>query len=259
MELHFHKYQGAGNDFIVLENRSQTIHLEQVQITKLCDRRFGIGADGLLLLQSHPGYDFEMVYYNSDGKPASMCGNGGRCMAAFAQRIGLVEGQARFLAGDGPHEARISSTGSVELKMGDVNGIARTRDSAILNTGVPHFVRYVDHLDAVNVKEEGRKIRYSREFAAEGINVDFMEYGAGGLYVRTYERGVEDETMACGTGITAAAIAASGNQNQSYTVPVRAKGGFLEVRYDRTGDQEFRNIWLIGPATFVFEGNIQLP
>jgi diaminopimelate epimerase len=258
MQLYFHKYEGAGNDFIILDNREGHVQLGESQVKKCCDRRFGIGSDGLLLLENVRDYDFEMVYFNADGRKADMCGNGGRCIAAFARRLKIIDGHTTFLAGDGPHEALVLENGTVDLKMQDVTEIRRSSDTAILNTGVPHFVKYVDRLDSVDVREEGRKIRYSNDFRAEGINVDFMEYGEAGVSVRTYERGVEDETLACGTGVTAAAIVAAGNRNQSYTIPVRAKGGSLQVRFDKAGDQEFRNIWLSGPANFIFEGNIYL-
>lgn len=258
MTIRFFKYQGAGNDFVVLDNREEKYTLSPSQIEQLCDRRFGVGADGLLLLELLEGYDFRMIYYNSDGKKAEMCGNGGRCLVAFAKYLKIIQERARFLAEDGIHEAIIQPNGIVELKMQDVNGILRSADTAVLNTGVPHYVKYVNNLDKINVQEEGRKIRYSSDYAREGINVNFMEYAPSGLSIRTYERGVEDETMACGTGVTAAAIAASGNRNQTYTIPVKARGGSLEVRYDKTGEQHFQNIWLCGPASLVFEGEITL-
>lgn len=259
MKIHFYKYQGAGNDFIILDNREgQYDSLTVEQINFLCDRHFGIGADGLMLLNAHPESDFEMKYFNADGREGSMCGNGGRCLAAFAQRLSVVGEKAGFMASDGKHEAVFTDNGWIRLRMQDVNKVERTADTAILNTGSPHFVKYADHVEDIPVVEEGRKIRYSERFARDGINVNFVEFGKEGLKVRTYERGVEDETLACGTGVTAAAIAVAGNKNQSYIVPVRTKGGSLEVRYDKVDDQHFENIWLCGPATFVYEGEIEV-
>ena len=162
------------------------------------------------------------------------------------------------MAVDGIHEAVITDNGWIQLKMQDVNKVERTADTAILNTGSPHFVKYAERVENIPVVEEGRRIRYGERFAREGINVNFVEFDKEGLKVRTYERGVEDETLACGTGVTAAAIAIAGNRNQSYTVPVKAKGGSLEVRYDKIDDQHFENIWLCGPANFVFEGDVEV-
>ncbi len=259
MRIHFYKYQGAGNDFVMLDNReAQYDALTLEQINFLCDRHFGIGADGLILLNKHPEADFEMKYFNADGREGSMCGNGGRCLTAFAQHLQLINGHARFMATDGIHEAVITDNGWIELKMKDVNKVERTADTAILNTGSPHFVKYAERVENIPVVEEGRRIRYEERFAREGINVNFVEFDKEGLKIRTYERGVEDETLACGTGVTAAAIAIAGNRNQSYTVPVKAKGGNLEVRYDKIDDQHFENIWLCGPANFVFEGDVEV-
>lgn len=259
MRIHFYKYQGAGNDFVMLDNREgQYDALTLEQINFLCDRRFGIGADGLIMLNKHPEVDFEMKYFNADGREGSMCGNGGRCLTAFAHNLQLINDHTRFMAVDGIHEAVITDNGWIQLKMQDVNKVERTADTAILNTGSPHFVKYAERVENIPVVEEGRRIRYGERFAREGINVNFVEFDKEGLKVRTYERGVEDETLACGTGVTAAAIAIAGNRNQSYTVPVKAKGGSLEVRYDKIDDQHFENIWLCGPANFVFEGDVEV-
>ncbi|HVB02190.1 MAG TPA: diaminopimelate epimerase [Chitinophagaceae bacterium] len=258
MFIRFHKYQGAGNDFILLDNRDGHYSLSPSGIKSLCDRRFGIGADGLLLLGTCNGYDFSMEYFNADGKLAEMCGNGGRCLVAFAQKLQIIPRKAFFLAGDGAHEARVLEDGRIDLHMRDVSGIKSYHGAVILNTGVPHYVQFVDDLEQVDVVLEGRRIRYSEEFAAEGINVDFLSGGLEGLHIRTYERGVEAETLACGTGVTAAALAAGGPEHRTYIIPVHARGGDLEVKYDKTGDQEFRQIWLCGPATFVFQGEINL-
>lgn len=259
MKFHFYKYQGAGNDFIILDNREgQFNDLSIRQRLLLCHRHFCIGADGLMLLNAYPEADFEMKYYNADGKESSMCGNGGRCIVAFAKKLGVIKSKANFMAIDGLHEAVLVKDDWVELKMKDVNGVELGEDFAILDTGSPHYVKYTEFLGDVDVVKEGRAIRNSKRFAKEGINVNFLEYGSNALLVRTYERGVENETLACGTGVTAAAIVVAGNQNKSYTIPVKTNGGDLEVRFDKKDAQHFENIWLCGPATYVFEGEIGL-
>lgn len=258
MKLHFFKYQGTGNDFVLLDNRDKSILLTQEQIKFLCDRRFGVGADGLMLLETEAGYDFKMVYFNSDGNESSMCGNGGRCLMAFAHRLGVVTEKARFIATDGPHEAIILEDGTVSLKMQDVKGIEKGSDFFFLNTGSPHYVTIVDALQDINVKEEGRKVRYNERFALQGTNVNFIEKKEDTLFVRTYERGVEDETLSCGTGVTAAALVAAVNglatgKNQCR---ISTPGGSLNVKFDKVLENTFYNIWLEGPATFVYEGDI---
>lgn len=259
MHLHFYKYQGAGNDFVVLDNRSgEYSALTTEQILFLCARRFGIGADGLMMLNDHPEAAFEMKYYNADGKEGSMCGNGGRCIVAFAKKLALVGDSVKFLAFDGEHEAVLKKDNWVELKMSDVNEVEFGDDFAVLDTGSPHYVKYTEFLGDVDVVKDGKAIRNSKRFMKEGINVNFVEYGTSALLVRTYERGVENETMACGTGVTAAALVVAGNQNKAYTVPVKTNGGDLEVRFDKVSQQEFKNIWLCGPADFVFEGDIEI-
>lgn len=259
MKIEFHKYQGAGNDFIILDNRDEKYSsLTTRQILILCNRHFGVGADGLMMLNRHPEFPFEMKYFNSDGKEGSMCGNGGRCMAAFAHHLGIIQEKAAFMAVDGIHEAVLTKNDWVELKMSDVNGIEFGKDIAILNTGSPHYVKLVEHLGDVDVVKEGRIIRNSPRFKKEGINVNFIEYGTNHLLVRTYERGVENETKACGTGVTAAALVVAGNQNRSYKIPVATNGGNLEVRFDKISQTQFQNIWLCGPAEFVFRAEIEL-
>lgn len=260
MYLHFYKYQGAGNDFIILDNRDgQYSKLAIPQIYKLCNRNFGIGADGLMMLDLHPEATFEMKYYNADGKEGSMCGNGGRCIVAFAHKLGLVQGdKVSFKAIDGMHEAVLTKPNWVELKMSDVSSVEFGEDFAILDTGSPHYVKYTEYLGDVDVVKEGRAIRNSKDFAKEGINVNFIEYGPSALLVRTYERGVENETMACGTGVTAAALVVAGNQNKAYSIPVKTNGGSLEVRFDKKDQQHYENIWLCGPADYVFQGEIAL-
>ncbi|MBL7809943.1 MAG: diaminopimelate epimerase [Saprospiraceae bacterium] len=267
--MKFWKYQGAGNDFVMVDQRTESWlnKSNQLKIEKICNRRFGIGADGLILLENHSDFDFEMVYFNADGRESSMCGNGGRCIAAFANHLGIVGDTCLFLAIDGPHEAKIrtSSTDAswVELKMTDVNQIEQTEGAFVLNTGSPHYVRFVDHLAQCDMVREGQAVRYSKRWEKEGINVNLagLNKDNKGIDIRTYERGVEDETLACGTGVTAAAISAFILQNLpfgEFEIPVHAKGGDLSVRFTANPDGSFTNIWLCGPAERVFEGTIHL-
>lgn len=260
MKLHFYKYQGTGNDFIVLDNRkNEYSHFTADQINRLCDRRFGIGADGLMLLNNLPGYDFEMKYYNADGKESSMCGNGGRCMISFAYELGLHKNNYRFLAVDGEHEGEIDFDGTVSLKMQDVFAIKKFHSDFILNTGSPHYVRMTNDVMDMDVYRKGRDIRYSKDFEQDGINVNFVEQvEEDKILVRTYERGVEDETLSCGTGVTAAALVCYHNENGFNQVDVKTLGGTLSVEYDRVDEDRFENIWLTGPVRKVFEGNIEL-
>ncbi|AKQ44583.1 diaminopimelate epimerase [Rufibacter radiotolerans] len=256
MDLTFYKYQGTGNDFVVLDNRSQEITLTQEQVAFLCDRRKGVGADGLMLLQNKEGYDFEMVYYNADGRVGSMCGNGGRCLVAFVQFMGVVENEAYFIASDGPHKAYLKD-GLVHLQMKDVDAIEDLEEATFMNTGSPHYVKQVEALADLNVFAEGRAIRYSDRFKAEGTNVNFVEHlPQNKLSVRTYERGVEDETFSCGTGVTACALAASRSGYES-PVPISVLGGELQVSFEKEGSG-FKNVFLIGPAVQVFKGEITL-
>jgi diaminopimelate epimerase len=257
MELTFYKYHGAGNDFVIVDNRSLTFPADNIAyVERLCDRRFGIGADGLMLLQNRIGYDFEMRYYNSDGREASMCGNGGRCIVAFAQMIGIIGNKTSFIAVDGPHDAIIEPDGDVNLRMSDVIGIENDGNEYFLDTGSPHFVRFLDTLDGVDIFTEGRKIRYSERFKEKGTNVNFVKQEENQLTVYTYERGVEAETLACGTGITASALSAAlRNGLIKGFYPVIAKGGNLSVSFEKTATG-FTNIWLKGPATFVFKGEL---
>jgi len=255
LRLQFFKYQGTGNDFIIFDNREGKISLTEKQIARLCDRRFGVGADGLMMLQLKKGYDFDMFYSNSDGKPSSMCGNGGRCLVRFAHDMGIHKVEYLFSAVDGDHEADIEDDW-INLKMNDVNKIENYHSNCILNTGSPHFVKPVGDVRAVDVFEEGRRIRYSDHFKAEGINVNFVEQTGDSIYVRTYERGVENETLSCGTGVTASALVFAHNENGFNHVSVETPGGKLAVEFDKTGDHNFTNIWLCGPAEFVFRGEI---
>jgi diaminopimelate epimerase len=258
MKYTFYKYQGAGNDFIIIDNREKIFDGKNAKLIEfLCHRRFGIGADGLITLEKSNVYDFEMHYYNSDGYEAEMCGNGGRCIVAFAKKLGIVENNANFLAADGPHEAYIDDGGLVDLKMGDVENVEVHTDGYFLNTGVPHLVHFVDDLKIIDVDIEGRQLRYDARFQPAGANVNFVKHESEKhLTVYTYERGVESETLACGTGITASALSAAYKSGvESGTYMVTAKGGDLEVKLKRNGGQ-FTDIWLKGPAEMVFEGSI---
>jgi diaminopimelate epimerase len=257
-QMNFFKYQGTGNDFIILDNRNWSyIALTTERIRFLCDRRFGIGADGLMLLNPHSGYDFEMKYYNADGRESSMCGNGGRCLVKFAHDMGIVKDEYKFLAVDGPHLAEIDSDGIVSLKMKDVKEIEEYKGDSILDTGSPHYVTMVTDVMELDVYHKGMDIRYSSDFAKQGINVNFVEQKRPDeIIVRTYERGVEDETLSCGTGVTASALANYHNESGHNYVKVTTKGGKLTVRFDRTANGSFENVWLCGPAMKVFQGAI---
>jgi len=259
MILFFFKYQGTGNDFILLDNREGIYNtLSTEQIRHLCDRRFGIGADGLMLLNNHEGYDFEMKYFNADGREGSMCGNGGRCLVRFAYHLGIHRNEYKFLAVDGDHEAEIDTDGIVSLKMKDVDKIRRQNGDSILNTGSPHYVKVVSDVMDMDVYKKGRDIRYSKEYEQEGINVNFVEQtGEDKIIVRTYERGVEDETYSCGTGVTAAAMVCYHNENGFNDVQVKTLGGKLNVEFDRI-EERYINVWLSGPAEKVYDGKIEL-
>lgn len=261
MNIQFYKYQGTGNDFIILDNRKKEYYnLGEEQVKKLCDRKFGIGADGLMLLDDHAGYDFEMKYYNSDGREGSMCGNGGRCLVKFANYMGINKNSYLFIATDGEHEAQINEDGIVSLRMQNVPAIKEYFGDFILNTGSPHYVQLVRDVMTTDVYKKGRDIRYSKNFEQEGINVNFVETvdNEDKIIVRTYERGVEDETLSCGTGVTAAALVCYHNDNGFNRVEVQTLGGNLAVEYDRLMESGFENIWLSGPAEKVFEGEITI-
>ncbi|HRH48382.1 MAG TPA: diaminopimelate epimerase [Panacibacter sp.] len=259
MQFNFFKYQGTGNDFIIADNRENKIALSAAQIKHLCDRRFGIGGDGLMLMNLKEGYDFEMIYYNADGNESSMCGNGGRCLVKFAYHLGIHKDNYTFIAVDGEHEAIIKENGWVYLKMKDVTGISKEHFDSVLNTGSPHYVKNVVRVADYDVVKTGKEIRYSDEFEKEGINVNFVEeLNDQEIFVRTYERGVEDETLSCGTGVTAAALVFAHNDNGFNRIEVKTLGGHLAVEFDKTSEDEFKNIWLCGPAEFVFKGEISI-
>lgn len=257
MVFSFTKYQGTGNDFVLIDQRESTYltAIDQETIAQICHRRFGVGADGLMLLELADGYDFRMVYFNSDGRPSTFCGNGGRCIVAFAKELGLIRNEAYFLATDGPHRARVLPDGRVALQMQNVPSVEQLEDHYQLDTGSPHYVQFVADLDQVDIFAQGRSIRNSAPFRTEGINVNFVEITAKLLKVATYERGVEAETYSCGTGVTAAALAfARKQQLEKGEVAIQTKGGNLAVRYEQLSDGAFRSIELIGPAVRVFAG-----
>ncbi|MFN0187246.1 MAG: diaminopimelate epimerase [Bacteroidia bacterium] len=261
MQLSFSKYQGTGNDFIILDGWNSEISISAEQVKHCCDRRFGIGADGLMIIKKHPSLDFEMIYFNSDGLPSSMCGNGGRCLVHFAFEKKYIGTSTQFLAIDGVHEADVLSNSIISLKMNSVSNIAKRENDYYLNTGSPHFVSKVDAIMDLNVVENGRKIRYNEEFKREGTNVNFVQELEDGIMVRTYERGVEDETLSCGTGVTAAALVAADlfnrEKKKTENINIKTLGGALKVTFNRN-ENVFDEIRLIGPAIFVYEGSIKL-
>jgi diaminopimelate epimerase len=261
VQITFYKYQGAGNDFILIDNRDNAVKLFDKQlVARLCDRRFGIGGDGLMLLENEPGFDFRMVYYNADGNEGSMCGNGGRCIVAFAKRLGVITDTTKFLATDGVHHAKISEDGKwVSLQMIDVADIGMDDDAFVLNTGSPHYVKLTTNLAVKDVYNDGYAIRNNTTYKADGINVNFAEKEGDGYFVRTFERGVENETYACGTGVTAVALAMAKHNHQTGTVttPIKVLGGNLNIRFDYDG-KRFSNIFLEGPAELVFDGEMEI-
>lgn len=256
----FFKYQGAGNDFVIIDNRVSVLNADdEALIRQLCDRKFGIGADGLMLLEQEDGVDFTMRYFNADGREGTMCGNGGRCLVAFAHHLGLVSGTCRFRAVDGLHDAHILRPDWVELKMNRVQEVWYAGDHYFLDTGSPHYVTFVKDLKAVDVASEGKRIRWSDEFQPSGTNVNFVQQTPEGLNIATYERGVEAETLSCGTGVTAAALCMAMEEDKmgKREVAILTKGGKLEVKFTRTAEG-FEDIWLCGPAKLVFEGFINI-
>mgnify|MGYP006191914929 FL=1 len=260
MQLKFYKYQGTGNDFVMIDNRSNTFPKENTQlVARLCNRRFGIGADGLILLDNDTDTDFRMVYYNSDGNLSSMCGNGGRCLVAFAKKLNVIQDETTFIATDGLHYAKVAEDGIVSLQMIDVEEIKNTENYSFLNTGSPHHVQVVSDLEQYNVKENGAAIRYGDLYGQQGSNINFVKKIDDTTFsLRTYERGVEDETLACGTGATAVAIAMNATgQTHLNAINLNVEGGKLSVSFNRENGK-YTNVFLKGPAEFVFEGTIEL-
>jgi diaminopimelate epimerase len=255
--VHFHKYQATGNDFVIIDNREAKLTFTNEQIARICHPKFGIGADGLMLIENHPSLSFHLEYFNSDGSK-SLCGNGCRAAVQFASQLGLVNGKASFTAFDGAHAAEILPSGNIRLKMADVQEVKSIGPDFYIHTGSPHFIRFVTDVENFPVFEEGKKIRYSSDYKPGGTNVNFVELrNDNTIFVRTYERGVENETLSCGTGVTAAALAAS---IKGYRSPVKIKslGGDLSVEFKTGQSGTFQDIYLIGPAKMVFKGQLEL-
>ena len=256
MKIIFFKYQGTGNDFVMIDNRDLTFPKDNTElVASLCDRKFGIGADGLILLENDRTLDFSMVYYNSDGNKSTMCGNGGRCLVAFANFLEIVAGKCSFNAIDGKHAATIEN-GIVSLQMTDVSEVKTKPNSFFLDTGSPHHVQLVQNLKDFNVQKEGAKLRYG-VYGKSGSNINFVEQKTDALFaVRTYERGVEGETLSCGTGVTAVAIAMhkAGKTNKNH-ISIATQGGTLAVYFECVDG--YKNLHLVGPAKQVFKGEFK--
>lgn len=256
--IKFYKYQGTGNDFIMIDDRTANFDLQDHKLVeKLCHRRFGIGADGLILIRNHPEADFEMVYFNSDGYLTTLCGNGSRCAVHFAHHLGIISETAVFETVEGSLDASIKK-GLVYLHMPDVHGVKDKGDAFFIHSGSPHHICFVDGLEQFDVFKSGRAIRYSDAYGESGTNVNFVEpVSKDEIFVRTYERGVENETLSCGTGVTASAIA-FGLQNGRTSVKIKTLGGDLEIRFKKIHKDHITGIYLIGPAQMVFKGEIDL-
>ena len=257
MEIQFYKYQGTGNDFIMIDGENQSVNFTEKQIQSLCDRRFGIGADGLIILRKHPELDFDMDYYNADGSK-SFCGNGSRCAQAFALFLGWISNESTFIAIDGKHQGKQIEDNFATLMM-DVDVLERIGKDYFIHTGSPHYIKYVENVDELNVVEEGRLIRNSDKYRKEGTNVNFVSEEEGYLKVRTYERGVENETYSCGTGVTAVAISYLNKSGRNIKeVKLLTKGGELKILLNKVNDHTFNDIWLVGPAKQVCKGSFSL-
>ncbi len=262
MIVQFSKYHGAGNDFVMIDGRNQDISLfEHNLIKNMCDRRFGIGGDGLIILRESALLDFRMQYFNADGYESSMCGNGGRCIAAFACDLGIIRMETRFEGIDGDHEATLMPNGEIRLKLKDVDGVRWIEDGYLVDTGSPHFIKYVSQLEDLNVDKEGREIRNQARFGSKGVNVNFVQTtrGSNKISVRTYERGVEAETYSCGTGVTAAAICSYFHfKSDIFSYHVHTLGGNLNVSFKAQHHTHFTDVFLTGPAVRVYEGSIEI-
>ncbi len=259
MKLTFYKYQGTGNDFVMVDNRDESFPKDNTAlVNRLCDRKFGVGADGLILLENDAETDFKMVYYNADGNQSTMCGNGGRCLVAFANFLGVVKEKATFNAIDGLHYAEVDDD-EVKLQMIDVASVNVFDNYTFLNTGSPHHVQLVKDIQTYDVFANGKQIRNGAPYFEEGTNVNFVEKMTADTFaVRTYERGVEDETLSCGTGVTGVAIAMfeTGNTTAN-TVTLQTPGGNLKVSFEKA-DNAYTNVFLQGKATYVFKGEIDI-
>lgn len=259
MQLLFSKYHGAGNDFVIIDNRSGSFPKSTNLIKHLCDRHFGIGADGLMLLETTANADFYMRYFNSDGNESTMCGNGGRCITLFAKNIGVIDSSTRFVGIDGEHLANFDSPDIINLKMQDVSSIEIGDNYYFINTGSPHYVCFVDDVQKIDVNTQGKSIRNSFNIKNGGTNVNFVDYSNDIINIRTFERGVESETLACGTGTVASAIAYYiHTKNLKPEYKIQTQGGELLVRFKKSEDAQFEDVWLKGPAMHVFDGQITI-
>ncbi len=254
MEIKFYKYQGTGNDFILIDDRDEFFDITRNDIiSSICERKFGVGADGLILLRKHSDYDFQMLYFNSDGKQSTLCGNGSRCIVSFAKYLGLIDDKCKFLAIDGPHEAFIKDN-LISIKMSNVDSVIKDNDSYIVNTGSPHFVSFVNSISDLDVKKMGAEIRYSEQFKKDGINVNFAQV-SDGIKIRTYERGVENETYSCGTGAVAVALCVHKlNSFKQSPILIKTRGGELIIDFEFNNNQ-YINIWLRGPVELIYSGD----
>jgi diaminopimelate epimerase len=260
MLVHFSKYHGTGNDFVMIDGRKLDFPFkDKALIHRICHRRFGVGADGLIVLEGSDEYDFTMRYFNADGGEGTMCGNGGRCIVAFARKLGIAGMETIFEGIDGIHEASILSDGRIRLKLREVAGIQKLEDGYLLDTGSPHFVKFMDNLEQVAMDIEGKEIRHQARFGEGGVNVNYVEATqADRLFVRTFERGVEAETWSCGTGVAAAAISSCvHHQSENTSCQIVTKGGKLEVSFQAESNLRFTDIFLSGPASHVYDGTIQ--
>ena len=253
--LPFFKYQGTGNDFVIIDNRETVFDDQNTElIARLCDRKFGVGSDGLILIDHHSDYDFEMVYFNADGTRAT-CGNGARCAVDLAHRLGIIQTEACFTMEDDPYEATWADQ-QVRLRMVDVPEVQAYPDGLLLNTGTRHFVRFVENLSDLDVVDEGRPLRYEDRFAPIGANINFTERHNGAIHMRIYEKGVEDETLSSGTGATAVALAWSHTHDVSSPIVVHTRGGVLTISFERTSATSFAQVFMAGPAQMVFQGTV---
>lgn len=262
MEIRFSKYHGTGNDFIVIDNLNRQLDLTRDQLKMLCDRHLGIGADGLMLLLPSQKFDFEMKYFNGDGGEGTMCGNGGRCITAFAYQIGLIRNTTRFTAIDGEHCGEILGSEENQMKikvtLRDISQIKQDANYFLVNTGSPHYVEIMDDPDGIDIFQRGKSIRWDPRFAPEGLNVNFVKVDGDKLLVRTFERGVENITLSCGTGVTAAAVAADIHQGQPRNeYHIQTYGGNLKVQFVKD-NKIYRHVSLTGPVQHVFNGTIEL-
>lgn len=257
MKIEFCKYQGTGNDFIIIHNNGGFVsNLSIEQIVKLCDRKFGIGSDGLILIEKTDEADFSMVFYNPDGTQ-SFCGNGSRCAVLFAYKMGLVQRKGSMLAVDGLHNFVVTESGAVRIQIRDLDHYEEGESYYFLDTGSPHYIVYREGVNELDIVIEAREVRYNKRFSNIGTNVNFVEECDDGLRVRTYERGVEDETLSCGSGVTAVALSHFLKRKDKTTKKIFTRGGELNVDFDWDNGC-FKNIFLQGPATFVYKGEIDL-